>query len=64
MTTALGQLPDPLAGLPVQRRQAHPIIAQKADELDLLEVRNGLTAGGNRIRTIGPSLGAYASTTR
>ena len=30
----------------------------------LKQVRNRLPAGGNRIRTIGPSLGAYASTTR
>jgi hypothetical protein len=36
MTAALGELTNPLAGAAVQRLQAHPIIAQKAAELDLL----------------------------
>ena len=36
MTTALGQPSNPLAGPPVQRLQAHPIIVQKAAEFDLL----------------------------
>ena len=36
VATALGQLTNPLAGTLVQRRQAHPIIAQKPTKPDLL----------------------------